>query len=57
MLFETNSQKYVRLEYGFGLAMSVGVCVIQEGVDVPLDDYYETGPRLPLQENAFVWIQ
>jgi len=56
LLFERNSNRHVRLRYSFGPEKSFGLCVSEEGVVVPLNDYYESEQRTFIQDNAFVWV-
>ena len=54
-LYEKDSKRYVRLFYSLNWEENFGLCISEEGVDVPFYNYKHE-QRKSIQDNAFVWL-
>lgn len=55
LLLESEGKKYIRISHGVDWELSIGLCVMEEPMDIPEygDDFNDK--RIKLSDNAFVW--
>ena len=51
LIFESKGKKYIRISYAVDWELSIGLCVMEEPMDVPGIKRY-----IELQDNAFIWM-
>jgi len=55
LIFESEGKRYVKICHAVDIELSIGLCVMEEPMDIPeyVDDFSER--RIKLSDNAFVW--
>ncbi|MHC5180546.1 MAG: hypothetical protein ACYSOW_01525, partial [Planctomycetota bacterium] len=55
LLLENEGKRYIVISHGVDWELSIGLCVMEEPMDVPEWGYDFTEKRIKLSDNAFVW--
>lgn len=55
LICENKGKKYIRISHGVDWELSVGLCVMEEPMDVPEWGHNFSEKRIKLSDTAFVW--